>query len=638
MASIFLSYAHGDRRRAEKIAQALERAGHSVWWDQQIHAGSRFSKDIDTALRKADLVVVLWSKTSIESSWVHDEAAYGRDKSCLVPVLVDNVEPPLGFRQYQAIKVGRSNADAVVRAVTSLLSAKGDTEQPQVKQPQRRYPLGAAVAFLVLLVIAVGGWWGYQRFSGSSRTVLIVEPSKGANSPTSAIIIDQLIENLKRFGEGPIAALDVEPPGTGASATYRAQVRFSESERHIAIEVVLKDRNGDRLWSTSLEGEAFRQADLVREAAGRLGAALVCDLDQPVRDHELAHEVRALYLEGCARLADATSERDDKAIGALRQVVERAPKFGPGWAHLALAEFMAVPTTPIRERSNLVWTSGRHTEMALRLDPSLPEPFYIKAFGRRSYPGLMADALPVVEDGLRRNPDNALLIGARAEILANFGMVREALDHAKRAIALNPLSPARLTKYVLLLAYDGKLDAARQQLDEAQQNWPRSMAVAELRYLFDLRYGDPANALRMIRDGEAPAESDEGHRLYLEARISPTPSNIEAVLTHYRKVYEMEPAYSFAYIQALGTFGRVDEAYRVFASPDAVEPFTRYGEGLFRPYMRSIRTDPRFMSVAHRSGMLAFWRKSGVWPDFCRDPQLKYDCRREAVKYSNAAQ
>ena len=75
---------------------------------------------------------------------------------------------------------------------------------------------------------------------------------------------------------------------------------------------------------------------------------------------------------------------------------------------------------------------------------------------------------------------------------------------------------------------------------------------------------DPANALRMIREGEAPPESDEG--LYVEARISPTPSNLEAVLTHYRKVYKKEPAYSFAYIQALGTFGRVDEAYRVFVT------------------------------------------------------------------------
>jgi hypothetical protein len=58
MASIFLSYSHEDRKRAERIAKSLESVGHQVWWDQHIRAGSRFSKDINEALKKSDLVVV----------------------------------------------------------------------------------------------------------------------------------------------------------------------------------------------------------------------------------------------------------------------------------------------------------------------------------------------------------------------------------------------------------------------------------------------------------------------------------------------------------------------------------------------------------------------------------------------------
>ena len=89
MASIFLSYSREDSVRAGRIAQALELAGHDVWWDRRIGAGSRFSKEIDAALKKADLVVVLWSKVSVESAWVQDEAADGRDSERLVPVLID---------------------------------------------------------------------------------------------------------------------------------------------------------------------------------------------------------------------------------------------------------------------------------------------------------------------------------------------------------------------------------------------------------------------------------------------------------------------------------------------------------------------------------------------------------------------
>ena len=59
--TIFLSYAHADRVKAQRIASALEKSGCTVWWDALIEGGSRFAKSIDEALDKADAVVVLWS-------------------------------------------------------------------------------------------------------------------------------------------------------------------------------------------------------------------------------------------------------------------------------------------------------------------------------------------------------------------------------------------------------------------------------------------------------------------------------------------------------------------------------------------------------------------------------------------------
>ena len=77
--TIFLSYAHGDQARAQRLAAALQRCGYTVWWDALIEGGTRYAKTIDEALEKADAVLVLWSKTSIESDWVRDEAAQGAD-------------------------------------------------------------------------------------------------------------------------------------------------------------------------------------------------------------------------------------------------------------------------------------------------------------------------------------------------------------------------------------------------------------------------------------------------------------------------------------------------------------------------------------------------------------------------------
>ena len=103
MASVFLSYDREDATKARSIALALEKAGHQVWWDRHIKGGAQYSKEIEAALKAAQAVVVLWSKESIDSAWVRDEAAAGRDSGRLVPIKLDQAEPPLGFRQYQTI-------------------------------------------------------------------------------------------------------------------------------------------------------------------------------------------------------------------------------------------------------------------------------------------------------------------------------------------------------------------------------------------------------------------------------------------------------------------------------------------------------------------------------------------------------
>src|SRR6476646_3828682 len=102
-ARVFLSYARADVDCARKLASVVARAGHEVWWDRELHGGSRFTMEIDKALREAEAVIVLWSESSLESAWVQDEAAEGRDSGRLVPATIDSVRPPLGFRQYQAI-------------------------------------------------------------------------------------------------------------------------------------------------------------------------------------------------------------------------------------------------------------------------------------------------------------------------------------------------------------------------------------------------------------------------------------------------------------------------------------------------------------------------------------------------------
>lgn len=102
MTDIFLSYTERDRDTARQLAGVLGAAGWSVWWDRRIPAGETWRNVLDHALEEMRCMVVLWSAKSIESEWVYEEASEGRRQGKLVPVLIENVRPPAGFREIQA--------------------------------------------------------------------------------------------------------------------------------------------------------------------------------------------------------------------------------------------------------------------------------------------------------------------------------------------------------------------------------------------------------------------------------------------------------------------------------------------------------------------------------------------------------
>lgn len=123
MPSLFLSYSREDISRVGPLAAAMEREGHQVWWDRHISGGQEFADAIEKALETADVVIVCWTKGSIRSGWVRDEAASGRDRGRLVPVTLDGTQPPLGFRQYQTIDLSNWNGRQASRALAPLKAA-----------------------------------------------------------------------------------------------------------------------------------------------------------------------------------------------------------------------------------------------------------------------------------------------------------------------------------------------------------------------------------------------------------------------------------------------------------------------------------------------------------------------------------
>lgn len=103
MSDLFISYAREEISRAQQLAHALEEAGYSVWWDQKIAVGESWANQIERELDNARCVIVLWSAISVANNWVVDEAAYARESNKLIPIVIENIDLPFGFRSIQSV-------------------------------------------------------------------------------------------------------------------------------------------------------------------------------------------------------------------------------------------------------------------------------------------------------------------------------------------------------------------------------------------------------------------------------------------------------------------------------------------------------------------------------------------------------
>ena len=138
MPDIFISYASEDRTRAKLLAEVVGRRDWSVWWDRKIPPGKNFDEVINHALDTAKCVIVLWSRHSVKSDWVKEEAEEGARRGILIPVLIEDVEIPLGFRRRQTARLSEWRGDADDPEFLNLTDAVAAIlDQPQMKTSAR---------------------------------------------------------------------------------------------------------------------------------------------------------------------------------------------------------------------------------------------------------------------------------------------------------------------------------------------------------------------------------------------------------------------------------------------------------------------------------------------------------------------
>lgn len=552
--TVFLSYARADQGQATQLAATLKDAGLDVWWDALIEGGAAFAKSIEAALESCNAVVVMWSRTSVASDWVLDEAARGRELRKLVPVSLDGTLPPIGFRQYQSIDLSGWKGDAATPGIAAILrgiAAAGRTEQGSQAAP-RVTPGASAVSRRGVLVAAVGtalagaaGFIAWQqglfggRLAAAGNSVAVLPFANLSDDKDQGYFSDGLTEELRAT---LARSSKLRVMAQASAATFR--------DRQVDA-VTIAARLG---VAYLLDGSVRRSGDIVRVAAdlidGSTGFSSWSEIFERPMDDIFAVQ------------ADIAN----KVANALMAQVTRAGEPGDALTVSGGTSSVVAYDAYLRGRSLYGLGADEATERAAlaQFDIAIAaDPGYAAAHAMR------ARSLTTIANQYGK-------VGELA------GLYDAAIASAQRAIELAPdLAEAHSTLGFTL--FQGRLDAraAREPFERSRELGAGEATVMARYAQYSARIG------RTRAAGEAMQRAlqlDPLNPLIHRAAgsIEYAARNYAASMPPLRKALEMNPRMSRAHAaigDALLMLGRLEEARSAYAA-EPVEDFRLAGQAI----------------------------------------------------------
>lgn len=519
---------------------------------------------------------------------------------------------------------GAFRIESIPRTGYRLLVEGAAEAEPVYPTPRRRARRPLLAGAIVLVLVLAGTAWFLVGQEPDEPAVAIAATDPGSTELGDGIASAAMSAAAQY--QTPLRLL-ARPDANGTRAEFVLNVRKDSAEHDGAIDLALiSGRSRSLLWSWSSAQEPVPAASADQEARAIGGSVVACAAETRADARRSPdQETIKLYLDACSKF-DRWFAADVRLLpDAFEKVTMRAPQLRGAWSKLFLSRAEAIEGFP---PVDMVSSLKEDIDRANAHGIDVPETYIARAAVLP--PNARFARLSLYEAGLDRYPRNPFLLSARSWQLRSVGRMDEAARTAGRLVSLYPDSSAANTEYVQSLMSSGRIDAARNVLERATRMSPGAPNLAAVGWRFETRYGDPRAALAMARKTgsvvEAPMLS------FLEARINPTKANIDRAIADQMAAYRQERRLPDWVAQAMGAFGRTEDAIRFLLDYPLGSSSGDAAEMLFRPHMREIRRDPRFILIARNFGVTDYWIRSGILPDFCYEPGLPYDCRQELAR------
>jgi TolB-like protein len=445
---IFLSYNREDARIAQRYADAFERAGLSVWWDNALKSGEAYDEVTEAALRGAKAVVVLWSPRSAVSRWVRAEATIAERNKTLVPAMIEACERPIMFELTQTADLihwdGRVDDKAWLGFLDDVRRFVGKAARAQPEAAPKVAPP--------------------TTFSLPDKPSIAVMPFTNlSGDPEQAYFVDGLMEEIVTsltrirsfFVIASGSSLSLKGQGLAPeAAAHKLGVRYvlegsvRKAGERIRISVKLIDASaGTQIWADRFDGGLEDIFALQDEVA--MGVAGVLEYSVQTAEtqravHRPTDDLRSydLYLQALVKLRTYQKEQVFEALDLLNHAIELDPTYA-----LALSLAAGCHTCIMQYR----WSDSpeeHHAalvdliERSVRHGPDDPQVIANAAIANW-LSGHKAAGEPLAIRSLKLNPGSSWSLMVRGWFAYSAG----ALDVADRCLSdsmrLDPLSPNR---------------------------------------------------------------------------------------------------------------------------------------------------------------------------------------------------